>query len=139
MPPSQGFDDLLGLEVVEASAERVMARLRVDERHLQSLGLIHGGVFATVAETVASFGASLSAMEQQPGTAAIGLENHTTFLRAGHAGAELLIEATPMHAGRRTQAWAVTITDTASGHELARSVVRLLVTPLEAVPPARTR
>jgi acyl-coenzyme A thioesterase PaaI-like protein len=55
------------------------------------------------------------------------LENHTTFLRAVGVGTEVVFEGVPLHAGRRTQAWEVRITEAGSGREVARSRVRLMV------------
>ncbi len=104
-----------------------MARLLVTDAHLQPTGIIHGGVHAACAETVASIGASLSARRLDPEAIGVGLENHTTFMRAARAGAELHVEATPLHGGRRTQSWVVDIRDAVSGRALARSTVRLLV------------
>ena len=122
------FNELLGIEVVEASPERVVARVRVDSRHLQPYGIVHGGVYSTLAEMTASIGAALSAMSRDPGGGAVGLENHTTFVRAAREGAVLLGTATPLHAGRRTQAWVVEIRDAETGRLHARSSVRLLTT-----------
>lgn len=126
---AQGLDAHLGLEFVEATPARVVCRLIVDGRHLQLYGIIHGGVHAAAAETAASYGAALSAQVRAPGAQAVGLENHTTFLHAARAPAELRIEATPLHAGRSTQVWEVQISDALSGRTLARSTVRLLVLP----------
>lgn len=91
------------------------------------MGLVHGGVYAALAESAASVGASLSARQHEPGVFCVGLENHTTFLRGSRLGAELELEARPLHAGRRTQAWAVVIRDRGRDREVARSTVRLMV------------
>lgn len=132
-----GLDALLGLEILSAGPERVVARLGITEHHVQPYGVIHGGVHAAVAETVASLGAVLSVRVRDPNGGAVGLENHTSFVRAARAGTDVVAEATPIHAGRRTQVWAVVIraaSGTHEGDELARSTVRLLVTPPEALP-----
>jgi 1,4-dihydroxy-2-naphthoyl-CoA hydrolase len=126
--PLGGFNELLGIRVEEASPERVVVRLRVDERHLQPYGIVHGGVHATLAEMAASIGAALSALHRDPRSGAVGLENHTTFLRAARDGADLTAVATPLHAGRRTQSWQVEIRDETNGKLVARSTVRLLTT-----------
>lgn len=123
-----GFNDLVGIEIVEASPARVVARLRVERKHLQPYGIVHGGVYAAITETVASYGAALAAMERDPGSGAVGLENHTTFVRSAREGAELVAEATPLHAGRRTQSWRVEVRDASSGKLQAQSTVRLLTT-----------
>lgn len=123
-----GFYELVGIEVVEASPARVVARLRVERKHLQPYGIVHGGVYAAITETAASLGAALSAMERDPGSGAVGLENHMTFVRSAREGAELVAEATPLHAGRRAQSWRVEVRDASTGKLQAQSTVRLLTT-----------
>ena len=118
---------MLGLRVDEAGPELVRVSLTIDERHLQPLGLVHGGVFATMAETACSIGASLSARQRDPDAVCVGLENHTTFLRAARVGAVLELEARPRHPGRRTQSWSVSIREQGSDREVAMSTVRLMV------------
>jgi uncharacterized protein (TIGR00369 family) len=119
--------------VDEISPTRVTARLTVDERHLQPFGIVHGGVYAAVAEAIASIGASVNASTRVPGSSVVGLDNHTSFLRATRLGAEIHAEALPRQAGRRTQSWDVTMRDP-DGRELAVSRVRLLVQPLSDLP-----
>ena len=123
---ARGLDAVLGVEWVETTATRVLARLRIDERHLQPYGIVHGGVYCSVAESAASLGAHLNGMQHDPENGAVGLENHTTFLRAVGAGAEITVEATPLHAGRRTQAWQVSLRDE-RGRDVAASRVRLII------------
>jgi 1,4-dihydroxy-2-naphthoyl-CoA hydrolase len=122
-----GFDSLLGLRIEEITPTRVVGRLRIEPRHLQPYGIVHGGVYAAVAETVASMGAHVNGLQYDPGNGAVGLENHTTFLRAAGEGTEVVAEATPLHAGRRTQAWQVSMRDAATGRDLAASRVRLMI------------
>lgn len=127
-----GFNDLIGVEWDEVSATRVVARLRIDARHLQPYGIVHGGVYCSVAESAASFGAHLNGMQHDPQNGAVGLENHTTFLRAVGAGSLITFEATPLHAGRRTQAWQVSIRDE-QGRDIAASRVRLMILRTDTV------
>jgi 1,4-dihydroxy-2-naphthoyl-CoA hydrolase len=131
--PPAGFPELLGMRIDEMGPTRVVARLRIEPAHLQPYGIVHGGVWCSVAETIASLGAHLNAMQQDPENGAVGLENHTTFLRAAGAGTEVIAEATPLHAGRRTQAWQVSIRDEATGRELAASRVRLMIVKPDTV------
>jgi uncharacterized protein (TIGR00369 family) len=131
-PPSGGFNDLIGVEWGEATPTRVVARLRIDERHLQPYGIVHGGVYCSVAESVASVGAHLNGLQFDPANGAVGLENHTSFLRAVGAGSEITFEATPLHAGRRTQAWQVSIRDE-RGRDVAASRVRLMVLRTDSI------
>ena len=102
-----GFDDLVGTRVVEASGDRVVAEVDIEPRHHQPFGIVHGGVHATLVETTASVGASLWLGE---GGAAMGISNHTDFLRPVPAGT-LRIEATPLQRGNTMQLWQVAITD----------------------------
>lgn len=119
--PIPPFDELLGLEFLEASAEKVVATLEVQDKHKQPYGLVHGGVYCSMAETVASFGAVLALGEQARGS--VGQSNHTDFLRGTREGT-LTATATPLHVGRSVQLWNVDITD-ADGALAAQSKVRM--------------
>ena len=134
-PPGSGlgFPELLGMQIEEATPTRVVARLRIEPHHLQPYGIVHGGVWCSVAETIASLGAHLNGLQYDPGNGAVGLENHTTFLRAAGAGTEVVAEATPLHAGRRTQAWQVSIRDAATGRDLAATRVRLMIVKPDSI------
>ncbi len=122
----RGLDSVLGLEWLETTPTLVRARLVIDQRHLQPYGIVHGGVYCSIAESTASIGATVNAMQHDPENGAVGLENHTTFLRAVGAGAVIDVEAAPLHAGRRTQAWQVSMRDE-RGRDVAASRVRLMV------------
>lgn len=126
-PSEPNFIDVLAVDWEETTPSRVRGRLVITAHHLQPYGIVHGGVYASVAESAASLGAHLSAVARDPAAGAVGLENHTTFLRAVGAGTEVLFEAVPLHAGRRTQAWEVVMRDARDGREVARSQVRLMV------------
>lgn len=118
--PSTGFDALLGVEYVEVTPERVVLRMPVEDRLLQPYGLVHGGVYAALAESAASVGASV-ALSGEGG--AVGLSNHTDFLHAVRGG-DLTATATPLDVGRSTQLWLVDIVDE-EGRLAASSRVRL--------------
>ena len=111
VPPSQEgvsdspLDRLLGVRVVEASGERVVATLEVSPALHQPTGIVHGGVYATLVETTASIGATLAAQ-----TVAVGVSNHTDFIRAVREGT-LRAEARPVHVGRSLQLWQVDVHD----------------------------
>jgi uncharacterized protein (TIGR00369 family) len=125
--PTAGFIGLLGLQFDEVTSARVTAHLEIGEQHLQPYGLVHGGVYAAVAETLASIGAMVAAGSDGSGRGAVALENHTSFLRTARAGERVDAEATVRHAGRRVHQWAVTMRDAQDGRELATSTVRLLL------------
>jgi 1,4-dihydroxy-2-naphthoyl-CoA hydrolase len=119
------WDDLTRLVIESASAERVTGSLEIDPAvHMQPFGLVHGGVWASIAETLASLGAALGAMEQAKTSA--GMENHTSFLRSVTTAQRVTAVAEPIHQGRTTAAWEVRISD-AQGRLVARSYVRLAI------------
>jgi uncharacterized protein (TIGR00369 family) len=118
----------LGLVVVEASPDGVTATIEVRPEHRQPQGIVHGGVYATIIESMASIGAALDAMTK--GKNVVGLENHTSFVRAVREGV-LHAVATPITRGRRSQLWDVTIRNDAKAI-VATGRVRLLVLEPEA-------
>jgi uncharacterized protein (TIGR00369 family) len=118
-----GWERANGLRFLTASADGLTAELTVQSHHLQAYGLVHGGVYAGIVESLASFGATLSAMPQ--GKVAVGLENHTSFIRACREGT-LHAEATPITRGSRTQVWEVVIRDDGQ-RVLATGRVRTLI------------
>jgi 1,4-dihydroxy-2-naphthoyl-CoA hydrolase len=113
----------MGLKVLHASRDEVVAELEVLASHRQPHGIVHGGVYSSVIESLASIGAALDAMRH--GKTVVGLENHTSFVRAIRQGV-LRATAKPLTRGRRSQAWEVTIAD-ATGALVATGRVRLIV------------
>lgn len=118
--------DVMGIVVDEVTPDIARAHIVMDLRHLQPYGIVHGGVYAMLAETLASLGGTVRAMRDNPDGTVVGLENHTSFLRACGPGTTVTAEAVPRHAGRRVQSWHVSMRD-GEGRELATSNVRLLV------------
>ena len=112
-----------GLRFVRATRDEVIAELEVAPHHLQALGLVHGGIHASIIETVCSFGAAINALAE--GRTVVGLENHTSFLRAARGGT-LRATAKPLTRGRRSQVWEATVADE-NGRALATGRVRLIV------------
>jgi 1,4-dihydroxy-2-naphthoyl-CoA hydrolase len=114
---------LTGIELTDASVDHCVARIEIVPDHHQPYGVVHGGVYCTLIETVASTGAALWAVEQ--GLAgAVGLSNKTDFLRPTTEGV-LLGRATPIHRGRTQQLWQVDVTREADGKLVAQGQVRL--------------
>ncbi|HEV7806243.1 MAG TPA: PaaI family thioesterase [Solirubrobacteraceae bacterium] len=103
-----GLDALLGVELLECSDELVTARLPVRDDLRQPFGLVHGGVFASIAETLASVGTAVVVVPQ--GSAAMGLSNQTSFLRPIVTGT-IHARALRRHRGRTTWIWDVEISD----------------------------
>ena len=100
----------LGLDVTEASKERVAASLTVREELCTTGKIMHGGAVMTVADTLGAIGAFLNLPEGAKATTTI--ESKTNFLGAARLGAEVTAEATPVHVGRRTSVWQTRITGT---------------------------
>ncbi|GHJ15859.1 MULTISPECIES: PaaI family thioesterase [unclassified Micromonospora] len=115
-----GYVALLGLELGEASADRVVIRWRVRPELHQPHGIQHGGVYCSVVETAASVGGSLWLGDRGR---VVGVSNQTDFLRAVRDG-ELTAVGTPVHRGRSQQLWLVEITDS-DARLVARGQVRL--------------
>jgi 1,4-dihydroxy-2-naphthoyl-CoA hydrolase len=105
---TRGLAVALGIEMVALTRERVVATMPVDDRTRQPFGLLHGGASIALAETVASFGATLHIDRER--FAAVGLEINGNHLRAKTDGI-VRATATPIHLGRSTQVWTVEITD----------------------------
>ncbi len=103
-----GFDRLYGLEFLFCSDTEVRAQVAVRDELKQPAGLVHGGVYASMAETMASFGTALGVFEQ--GEQAMGLSNSTSFLRPVTEGVIHAL-ATRVHRGRTTWVWDVRFSD----------------------------
>ena len=105
-----GFDRLYGLELMELDPERARAQVRVRDELKQPYGLVHGGVYAAIAESLASIatGAAVAA----EGRIAMGLSNQTSFLRPITEGTIHAV-AVARHRGRTTWVWEVEMSDDA--------------------------
>lgn len=130
------FDRHYGLRVVACSGDEVRAELDVRPHHLQPTGIVHGGVYCSIAEALASFGTNHAVGAR--GKVGLGLSNATSFLRPARPGL-LSAVAVPCHRGRTTWVWDVTIRDEA-GRACAISRVTIAVRDLPAdrgeLPPA---
>ena len=119
---SQFATDALGLFVDEVSLERVRGHLECDERHHQPFGIVHGGVWCAVVESLASIGATMQVAAS--GKVVVGVANSTDFLRAHRVG-RVDAEARPVHVGRTQQLWQVVLTRAEDGKVVSRGQVRL--------------
>ncbi len=131
-----GFNNALGLRFTEASYQRVVATLTINSAHHQPYGLVHGGVYTSMIETVASCGAAINAMAT--GRHAVGLDNSSSFLRAVREGT-LTATATPLVRGRRTHVWTVTIVDDKDRTVAVGRVRMLVVEQKEAIAGEKVR
>ena len=105
-----GFAQLIGLEVTDFTDGRVSGRVPVREELKQPAGLVHGGVYASIAESLASMATYIGVAED--GYVAMGLSNQTSFLRPITAGT-IHAEAIRRHRGRTTWVWEVEMSDDA--------------------------
>jgi uncharacterized protein (TIGR00369 family) len=120
-----GFDASMGFRMVRATRDEVVLEYEIDARHRQPYGIVHGGVHCAAVETACSTGAAMDALPR--GQAVVGVENHTSFVRAVRAG-RVRVTATPIARGRRAQLWEATAR-TDDGRVVACGRVRLLCLP----------
>ena len=115
-----GFNDVLGTEYVEVSADRVVLRCPIKPHLHQPYGIVHGGVYCGLVETAASVAAATWFGDRGQ---VVGVANHTNFIRATREGT-LTVTATPVQRGRTQQLWQVDIVDD-DNRLVARGEVRL--------------
>ena len=108
IPYENTFDALYGLEIHEVSDELVTASVPVRDQVKQPMGLVHGGLYAAMAESLASMATAVAVAED--GKHAMGLSNSTSFLRPITDGT-VHATARRLHRGRSTWVWDVEITD----------------------------
>jgi 1,4-dihydroxy-2-naphthoyl-CoA hydrolase len=133
MEPQPGWDSALGLRIEEVTPTRVVAYVDIDERHHQPYGIVHGGVWASVVETVGSHGAAFAANEITGSMSVVGVANSTDFLRP-HRFGRVRATGTPILAGRTQQIWLVEIEREDDGKMVARGQLRVQNLP---APPDR--
>lgn len=124
-PPPSPFDELIGAEWDELSAERATATLAVAERHKQPLGIVHGGVYCALAESLASLATAAEVIPE--GNMALGMSNNASFLRPITDGT-IHVEARRLHGGRTTWIWDVECRDD-EGRLCATNRVTIAVRP----------
>jgi uncharacterized protein (TIGR00369 family) len=94
---------LLGVEIVEASADKVVGRLPVRADLCTVGGAVHGGAIMAFADSLGAVAGFLALPQGATGTTT--LESKTNFLGAAPTSATLVGETTPVHRGRRTSVW----------------------------------
>jgi 1,4-dihydroxy-2-naphthoyl-CoA hydrolase len=123
--PEVTLDSVLGFEAVELGAEVARSRAQVGDRHLQPYGLVHGGVFPAMAESIASQATAVGV--HADGNIAVGMSNFTSFMRPIESGT-IHAEARRKHAGSTTWLWEVEMSDD-EGRLCAVSRVTVAVRP----------
>ena len=130
---SGGWAAANNLRFVSITDEECIAEVTVAEQHLQPYGIVHGGVHAGIIETICSIGAAFAARKRGHQGGVVGLENHTSFIKAVRAGTVLRGTATPVTRGRTTHVWDAKVTDP-QGQIVARGTVRLLCVTQDQLP-----
>jgi 1,4-dihydroxy-2-naphthoyl-CoA hydrolase len=120
-----GFDRLYGLELLGYDETEVSAQVTVRDELKQPAGLVHGGVYAAIAESMTSLATALAVMAD--GNTAMGLSNNTSFLRPVTEGVVHAL-ATRLHRGRTTWVWDVRFSDDA-GNTCALTRMTIAVRP----------
>jgi 1,4-dihydroxy-2-naphthoyl-CoA hydrolase len=126
--PEGTLESALGFELLEVGPELATGRAAVGPNLLQPFGLVHGGVYAAMAESLASVGTYVAVKDA--GNIAVGLSNNTSFMRpvtSGHVHGT----ARPRHSGRTTWVWDVDMSDD-DGRLCATSRVTIAVRPAPA-------
>jgi uncharacterized protein (TIGR00369 family) len=116
-----GFDGLYGLELLDFSDTDVHAQVTVRDELKQGMGLVHGGVYASMAESMASLATAIAVHSR--GDTAMGLSNSTSFLRPITEGV-VYAHATRIHRGRSTWVWDVRFSD---GEDRTCAVTRMTI------------
>jgi 1,4-dihydroxy-2-naphthoyl-CoA hydrolase len=125
------LNDTLGFQIGEFDEERIAGHFEVTDAVRQPFGIVHGGAYAAMAETMASVATWM--FVQGDGNIAVGQSNDTSFLRPA-SGGTVHAEGTRRHRGRTSWIWDVEFTDD-QGRVLALSRVTIAVRPAPQSPP----
>jgi 1,4-dihydroxy-2-naphthoyl-CoA hydrolase len=98
----------LGIEFIEITDNSLTAKMPVDHRTRQPLGIMHGGASCVLAETVGSLAANYAVDQSQ--NYCVGLSINTSHIKAATKGFVFGC-ATPIHLGKKTQVWQINITN----------------------------
>lgn len=108
MEIKRGIVEVLGIEIVEVSEDKVIATMPVDSRTHQPFGILHGGASVVLAESVASIG-TWNLIDKK-NEMAVGIEINANHIRSKREGTVTAV-GTPLHKGRKTMVWDIKITD----------------------------
>jgi 1,4-dihydroxy-2-naphthoyl-CoA hydrolase len=100
------FPGLMGIQILEASKDKIVASMRVRADLCTSGGLCHGGAYMALADTLGAIG---TVINLPPNTRTTTIESKTNFLGAAAVDTEVTAESVPLHRGRTTQVWQTTI------------------------------
>jgi len=119
----KGFDSELGLKYIDVTPDGGRAVLEIHDKLLQPWGIVHGGVYCSIIESLASVSGAVWLADKGERGTVVGVNNNTDFLRAISSGIVTAV-STPIHRGRRQQLWLIEVTDD-KGRMVARGQVRL--------------
>jgi 1,4-dihydroxy-2-naphthoyl-CoA hydrolase len=131
VPLEETLDGVLGFDASEIGDELARGSFTVDNRHRQPMGIVHGGVYAALAEGLVSAATYLTVSEN--GMIATGMSNQTSFLRPVSQGRVEAV-ARRRHRGRTTWVWEIDFTDD-QGRLCALSRVTMAVRPASSGQP----
>jgi 1,4-dihydroxy-2-naphthoyl-CoA hydrolase len=123
----------VGLAIDEIAWDRLSAHVDAGPQHWQALGIVNGGVWCTVVESLASLGAAIRAVIA--GRQVVGVSNTTEFLRS-HSHGRVDAVARPVDAGELHQLWEVSINRSSDGQPVANGQVRLQMLDFRAAAPS---
>jgi 1,4-dihydroxy-2-naphthoyl-CoA hydrolase len=119
------FADLLGIQILTASPEKVTAHLKVRDDLCTRPAVLHGGAAMAFADTL---GAIATVLNLRDGASTTTIESKTNFLGPAPAGSTVVGECTPIHRGKRTMVWQTRIS-TQEGRLVALVTQTQLVLP----------
>jgi 1,4-dihydroxy-2-naphthoyl-CoA hydrolase len=100
------FAELLGLEFISASPDKIVAEMIVREDLCTRPAVLHGGAVMAFADTLGATGTIVNLPE---GAATTTIESKTNFVAPAPAGTRVIGEAIPIHRGRRTMIWQIRV------------------------------
>jgi len=106
-PIDQPYPRFLGVDLIEASANRVVAKLEARSELCRSGETLHGAAIVALADICASQGAFLNL---PAGAATTTIETKTNYISAPKQGEPIFAEAIPLHIGRRSSVWQTRVT-----------------------------
>ncbi|MGX9121051.1 PaaI family thioesterase [Mesorhizobium sp. BHbsci] len=105
--PAKRFQKVLGIELDEVSSDCITAHIEIEDRHINSVGAVHGGVLMSLADSLGGMGALQNlGLTQRTAT----LESKTNFVRPC-TGSRITAECRPLHLGRQTSVWHTILRD----------------------------
>ncbi len=100
------FPGLMGVEISEATKDRIVASMLVRPDLCTAGGICHGGAFMAFADTIGAVGTFVNL---PPNTRTATIESKTNFMGAAPVNTKVIAESIPLHKGRTTQVWQTTI------------------------------